>query len=307
MADFKEIQELVDKTVTSDIFKEQYAHVYDANKMWDDIQVEKKALYDWDATSTYIQEPPFFVDLKPEINDIEPIEDAVVLAAFGDSITTDHISPAGSIKGDSPAGVYLKENGVEAKDFNSYGSRRGNHEVMMRGTLANIRIRNAIAKGKEGGYTTCFLNDEVVSMYDGAMAYQEAGKNQIILAGKEYGTGSSRDWAAKGVYLLGVKAVIAESYERIHRSNLIGMGVLPLQFASGESWQSLGLTGEETYDITGLSNELQPLDSVDVKAVDKDGTVTEFKAVVRIDSAVEIDYYRNGGILHKVLRDMIAE
>lgn len=303
----REIQAVVDSAVTSQLFTEQYGQVYDANAQWDDILVEEKALFDWDTKSTYIQEPPFFVGLKEGINDVEPITNATALACFGDSITTDHISPAGSIGAKSPAGLYLAENGVEREDFNSYGSRRGNHEVMMRGTLANIRIRNALAKGQEGGYTTCFLSDEVVPIYDAAMAYVEAEKNLIILAGKEYGTGSSRDWAAKGVYLLGVKAVIAESYERIHRSNLVGMGVLPLQFLDGEGWQNLGLTGEETFDITGLDNDVKPLDIVKVTATNKDGDVKTFSAIVRIDSVVEVDYYRNGGILHKVLREMMNE
>jgi aconitate hydratase len=236
--------------------------------------------------------------------DIHPIENATVLGVFGDSITTDHLSPAGNIALNSPAGQYLVSHGVEKADFNSYGARRGNHEVMMRGTLANIRIRNVLAKGKEGGYTTCFLNDAIMPIYDAAMLYQAAGKNLIILAGKEYGTGSSRDWAAKGVHLLGVKAVIAESYERIHRSNLIGMGVLPLQYVEGETRESLGLSGEETYTITGLSNNIKPRQLIDVIALLKDGSVKNFKVQLRIDSVVELDYYRNGGILQKVLRDM---
>lgn len=299
-----EIHDLVKKTVTSDMFKSSYEKIYSANPQWDAVEVEEKALYSWDPKSTYVQEPPYFEGMKPEVDDIKPIENATVLGVFGDSITTDHLSPAGNIGVNSPAGQYLIANGVEKADFNSYGARRGNHEVMMRGTLANIRIRNVLANGKEGGYTTCFMNNEVMPIYDAAMMYQADNKNLIILAGKEYGTGSSRDWAAKGIYLLGVKAVIAESYERIHRSNLIGMGVLPLQFVEGESRESLGLTGEETFSIAGLSNDLKPRALVDVTAVAKDGTTKAFKVQSRIDSLVEIDYYRNGGILQKVLRDM---
>ncbi|MZQ98034.1 MAG: aconitate hydratase AcnA [Acidaminobacter sp.] len=299
-----EIHDLVKKTVTSEMFKSSYEKIYSANPQWDAVEVEEKALYSWDPKSTYVQEPPYFEGMKPEVDDIKPIDNATVLGVFGDSITTDHLSPAGNIGVNSPAGQYLIANGVEKADFNSYGARRGNHEVMMRGTLANIRIRNILANGKEGGYTTCFMNNEVMPIYDAAMIYQADGRNLIILAGKEYGTGSSRDWAAKGVYLLGVKAVIAESYERIHRSNLIGMGVLPLQFVEGESRESLGLTGEETFSIAGLSNDLKPRALVDVTAVAKDGTSKTFKVQSRIDSLVEIDYYRNGGILQKVLRDM---
>ena len=299
-----EIHDLVKKTVTSEMFKSSYEKIYSANPQWDAVEVEEKALYSWDPKSTYVQEPPYFEGMKPEVDDIKPIENATVLGVFGDSITTDHLSPAGNIGVNSPAGQYLIANGVEKADFNSYGARRGNHEVMMRGTLANIRIRNVLANGKEGGYTTCFMNDEVMPIYDAAMMYQADNRNLIILAGKEYGTGSSRDWAAKGVYLLGVKAVIAESYERIHRSNLIGMGVLPLQFVEGENRESHGLTGEETFSIAGLSNDLKPRALVDVTAVAKDGTTKTFKVQSRIDSLVEIDYYRNGGILQKVLRDM---
>lgn len=299
-----EIHDLVKKTVTSEMFKSSYEKIYSANPQWDAVEVEEKALYSWDPKSTYVQEPPYFEGMKPEVDDIKPIDNATVLGVFGDSITTDHLSPAGNIGVNSPAGQYLIANGVEKADFNSYGARRGNHEVMMRGTLANIRIRNVLANGKEGGYTTCFMNNEVMPIYDAAMMYQADDRNLIILAGKEYGTGSSRDWAAKGVYLLGVKAVIAESYERIHRSNLIGMGVLPLQFVEGESRESLGLTGEETFSIAGLSNDLKPRALVDVTAVAKDGTTKIFKVQSRIDSLVEIDYYRNGGILQKVLRDM---
>ena len=228
------------------------------------------------------------------------------MAQLSDSVTTDHISPAGSIKADSPAGLYLQEHGVKLKDFNSYGSRRGNHLVMMRGTFANIRIRNMVAPGTEGGVTTYLPTDEVMSIYDASMKYQEHGTPLIVLAGKEYGTGSSRDWAAKGTFLLGVKAVIAESYERIHRSNLVGMGVLPLQFPEGFGWRVLGITGREKLQISGLDNAVQPGQKLKVTVTREDGSSFDFEALVRLDSMVEVDYYRNGGILQTVLRQ-IAE
>jgi aconitate hydratase len=227
------------------------------------------------------------------------------LALLGDSVTTDHISPAGNIKVDSPAGKYLIEHGVKIEDFNSYGSRRGNHEVMMRGTFANIRIRNQVAPGTEGGVTTYLPTGEIESIYDASMKYQANGTNLVVIAGKEYGTGSSRDWAAKGTFLLGVKAVIAESFERIHRSNLVGMGVLPLQFKNGESWKSLGITGRETFDITGLNNNIQPGQTVKVTATREDGSSFSFDVTVRLDSMVDVDYYRNGGILQTVLRQIM--
>ena len=246
------------------------------------------------------------VDLPVEPEPIQPVKSARVLALLGDSVTTDHISPAGAIAGDSPAGKYLMENGVDRKDFNSYGSRRGNDRVMLRGTFANIRIRNQLAPGTEGGWTRHMPDGEQMFIYDAAMKYKEEGVPLVVLAGAEYGTGSSRDWAAKGTYLLGVRVVIATSYERIHRSNLVGMGVLPLQFADGESWQSLGLTGEETFDIA-LDDSLQPLSTIDVKATAPDGKELLFKAQVRVDTPVEMDYYRNGGILQTVLRRLLKE
>ena len=298
-----EIKEAVAKALRPQMFVDKYGDVFKANERFNQIPVPEGDLYQWDDQSTYIQLPPFFENLKKDLLDIDNIDGAKVLAYLGDSVTTDHISPAGSIGKTSPAGKYLLGRGVDPKDFNSYGSRRGNHEVMMRGTFANIRIRNKIAPGTEGGYTTC--NGEVVSMYDGAMSYIEENKNLIVVAGKEYGTGSSRDWAAKGTNLLGVKAVIAESYERIHRANLVGMGVLPLQFAGGKSAADLGLTGTETYTIKDLSNDIAPFEEVDVTAVSEDGGQTTFKAIVRLDSEVDKVYYRNGGILHMVLRDMI--
>ena len=301
----EEIQEAIRTAITPDMFKAKYANVFKQNKRWNEIPVPEGMLYEWDPKSTYIQEPPFFAGLGPEPGDITDIRGARTLALLGDSVTTDHISPAGSIRADSPAGKYLTERGVARKDFNSYGSRRGNHEVMMRGTFANIRIRNQVAPGTEGGVTTYLPTGEVMPIYDAAMKYKEDGTNLIVIAGKEYGTGSSRDWAAKGTYLLGVKAVIAESFERIHRSNLVGMGVLPLQFKDGDSWKSLGITGRETFDITGLGNDIRPGQTVTVTATREDGSTFTFEVIVRLDSLVEIDYYRNGGILQTVLRQML--
>lgn len=301
-----EIKEAVAASLNPQMFNDKYANVFTQNERWNAISVPEGESYEWDEKSTYIQNPPFFTNLGSELNDIADITDANVLALMGDSVTTDHISPAGNITVNSPGGKYLIENGVERKDFNSYGSRRGNHEVMMRGTFANIRIRNQVAPGTEGGVTTYLPTGEVESIYDASMKYQANGRNLVVIAGKEYGTGSSRDWAAKGTYLLGVKAVIAESFERIHRSNLVGMGVLPLQFQNGDSWKSLGITGRETFDIKGLSNDVQPGQSVTVTATREDGTSFEFQAIVRLDSMVDVDYYHNGGILQTVLRQMIA-
>ncbi|WP_018754898.1 aconitate hydratase AcnA [Paenibacillus terrigena] len=302
----QEIKEAVATALTPQMFRDKYEHVFTQNERWNQIAAPQGELYEWDEKSTYIQNPPFFSNLGTSLNDITDISSANVLALMGDSVTTDHISPAGNIKADSPAGEYLIENGVKKEDFNSYGSRRGNHEVMMRGTFANIRIRNQVAPGTEGGVTTYLPNEEVMSIYDASMKYQDAGKNLVVIAGKEYGTGSSRDWAAKGTFLLGVKAVIAESFERIHRSNLVGMGVLPLQFQDGQSWKTLGITGRETFDILGLSNEVQPGQSVKVIATREDGSSFDFEAIVRLDSMVDVDYYHNGGILQTVLRQMIA-
>ncbi len=302
----KEVQDALNAAMSPEAFREKYKDVFRANDRWNALEVPEGELYEWDAKSTYIQEPPFFEGLEGGLDDIADIRGAKVMGLFGDSITTDHISPAGNIKADSPAGRYLIENGVPKEDFNSYGARRGNHEVMMRGTFANIRIRNAVAPGTEGGVTTYLPNGEVLSIYDACMKYQNDGTPLVVLAGKEYGTGSSRDWAAKGTFLLGVKAVIAESFERIHRSNLVGMGVLPLQFEEGASWKSLGLTGRETVDIVGLSNEVQPGQRVQVTATSENGAKTEFTAIVRLDSMVDVDYYHNGGILQTVLRQILA-
>lgn len=301
-----EIKEAVATALNPEMFNAKYENVFTQNERWNAIDVPEGESYEWDAKSTYIQNPPFFENLGSDVADIKDIPASNVLALMGDSVTTDHISPAGNITVNSPGGKYLIDNGVERKDFNSYGSRRGNHEVMMRGTFANIRIRNQVAPGTEGGVTTYLPTGEVMSIYDASMKYQEEGKNLVVIAGKEYGTGSSRDWAAKGTYLLGVKAVIAESFERIHRSNLVGMGVLPLQFQEGQSWKTLGITGGEVFDISGLSNDVQPGQTVTVKATREDGTTFEFQAIVRLDSLVDVDYYRNGGILQTVLRQMIA-
>ena len=302
-----EIGDTIARALRPDMFEARYGNVFEGNEMWNAVGGQAGDLYGWQAESTYVQEPPFFVDLSSELDAISDITGARVLARLGDSVTTDHISPAGSIAVDSPAGAYLISKGVEPKDFNSYGSRRGNHEVMMRGTFANIRIRNSLAPGTEGGVTVHLPSGEQMSIYDAAMRYVDEGVPSIVIAGAEYGSGSSRDWAAKGPLLLGVRAVLVESFERIHRSNLVGMGVLPLEFVDGENAESLGLTGREVYDITGLSDDLQPLQDVTVTATDEDGNVKSFSATVRIDTPVEIDYYRNGGILHTVLRGFLKD
>lgn len=302
----EEIAEVMDKAIDPENFKRMYSDVNAFSPEWQEIEVSGGALYAWQASSTYIQEPPFFENLSPEPEPIRSIAGARVLALLGDSITTDHISPAGAIPKDSPAARYLREHGVEPKDFNSFGSRRGNDRVMVRGTFGNIRLRNKLAPGTEGGYTRHLPDGEQMSIFDAAMRYKEEGVPLIVLAGKEYGTGSSRDWAAKGTFLLGVRAVLAESFERIHRSNLVGMGVLPLQFKEGESVASLGLSGEEKFSIA-LSDDLQPLQDVEVTAESDDGTKKSFRALVRIDTPVEIIYYRNGGILQTVLRNMLKD
>ncbi|HEX2166740.1 MAG TPA: hypothetical protein VHG09_05825, partial [Longimicrobiales bacterium] len=276
---------------------------------WRALPTPESELFEWQEDSTYVKHPPYFVDMPREPGSVADITGARVLALLGDSITTDHISPAGSIKLDSPAGSYLREHGIEPRDFNSYGSRRGNHEVMMRGTFANVRLRNRLNPDVEGGMTTYLPDGEVIPIYDASVKYQEAGVPLVIIAGKEYGSGSSRDWAAKGPLLLGVRAVIVESYERIHRSNLIGMGVLPLQFADGESYSSIGLTGRETYEITGIDAALSATSVeerlVRVRATGDDGNVTEFTALARLDTPQEREYYRHGGILQFVLRQLL--
>ncbi len=301
-----EILEHLDNAVRPELFHKMYNGIEDSNEEWNEIPITGGDLFDWQKDSTYIQEPPFFVDLTPDIKPIEPIKDARVLVKVGDSITTDHISPAGSIKADSPAGFYLVTNGVEKADFNSYGSRRGNDRVMTRGTFANVRLRNQLAPGTEGGYTKYFPTGEVRFIYDASMDYQKENVPLVVLAGKEYGTGSSRDWAAKGTNLLGVKAVIAESFERIHRSNLVGMGVLPLQFEEGTNADVLHLSGEEYYSID-IDDDIKPGQKVWVTARKEDGTEDRFATICRIDTPVEIDYFKNGGILQTVLRKFMQE
>jgi len=301
-----EIEAVMNRSVGPESFKKEYERVFVENERWNAIQTSEGELYDWDEASTYIQNPPFFESLSAELNEIKPLESMRVIGKFGDSVTTDHISPAGSIAPKSPAGQYLLEKGVKTYDFNSYGSRRGNHEVMMRGTFANVRIRNQIAPGTEGGFTTYWPTHELMPIYDAAMNYKKNGTDLIVLAGKDYGMGSSRDWAAKGTNLLGIKAVIAQSYERIHRSNLVMMGVLPLQFCEGQSADSLGLTGEEAITVS-IDENVKPGDSVQAEAASSDGRKIQFEVIVRFDSEVEIDYYRNGGILQTVLRRKLAE
>ncbi len=302
-----EINQAIDDSLTADMFREQYGNVWDSNESWNEIPVSTSSIYDWDDASTYIHEPPFFTDLTREVTPISNIKNAQVLVKVGDSITTDHISPAGSIAGSSPAANYLRENGVEPLEFNTYGSRRGNDRVMTRGTFANIRLRNHMAPGTEGGWTTYIPDSEVMTIYDASVKYMEANTPLVVLAGKDYGMGSSRDWAAKGVLLLGIKMAIAESYERIHRSNLVGMGVLPLQFKAGETPEGLGLDGSETFSTINLTDGLKPGQVVEVKAVKQDGSEVIFETICRIDTPVEVDYYRNGGILHTVLRNFLDE
>jgi aconitate hydratase len=303
----QEIQTTMLSALSADMFREQYASVFEGDEMWRGLPVPTGDRFEWEADSTYIRRPPFLENLSPEPAPAVEITGARVLALLGDSITTDHISPAGAIKADTPAGRYLVAQGVEPRDFNSYGARRGNHEVMMRGTFANVRLRNQIAPGTEGGWTTYLPTSEVMSIYDGSMKYQEAGVPLMILAGKEYGSGSSRDWAAKGTLLLGVKAVIAESFERIHRSNLVNMGVLPLQFAAGQSAASLKLTGHEVFHLAGSGSALTPRGSVAVRASAADGSVIEFNALVRVDTPEELVAYHHGGILPYVARRLARQ
>jgi aconitate hydratase len=302
----REIQQTMLASVSADMFRAQYAKVFDGAERWRALPVPTGDQFAWEPDSTYIRRPPFLENLSREPGKASDIHHARVLALLGDSITTDHISPAGSIKADSPAGKYLVAQGVAPKDFNSYGARRGNHEVMMRGTFANVRLKNQLAPGTEGGWTTCLIDDTVMSIYDAADRYREAGVPLIILAGKEYGSGSSRDWAAKGTMLLGAKAVIAESFERIHRSNLVNMGVLPLEFAAGQSAASLGLTGREVFDITGVGETLTPRSTVTVRARADQGPAREFQVRVRVDTPEELTAFRHGGILPYVARRLAA-
>ena len=300
----QEVKDAVMSNVSPDLFRKEYERVFDANEIWNNIETTDEPLYDFNPDSTYIQNPSFFQNLSTEPDSIKSLNGLRVLGKFGDSVTTDHISPAGAIGKDTPAGKWLIEQGVSPRDFNSYGSRRGNHEVMVRGTFANIRIRNQIGQGKEGGFTTYWPTGEVMSIYDAAMKYKEDNTGLVVIAGDDYGMGSSRDWAAKGTNLLGVEAVIAASYERIHRSNLVMMGVLPLQFVDGEDAEALGLDGSETFDIQ-VDDNVMPGDVLDVTATKESGEKVAFKVKARFDSDVEVDYYRNGGILQLVLRNKL--
>jgi aconitate hydratase len=300
-----EIKELTNKFVTPKLFQKEYGEVFKGWDLWNELKPIKDEIYRWEEDSTYIREPPFFKDFPVDVPPLEDISKSRVLALLGVSVTTDHISPAGAIPEEMPAGKYLISKGIDIKDFNSFGSRRGNDEVMTRGTFGNIRIRNLLVN-KEGGWTKNFLTKEITPIYDAAVEYQSIGIPLIVLSGADYGMGSSRDWAAKGTQLLGIRAVIAESFERIHRSNLVGMGVLPLVYKKGENAKSLGLDGTESYDITGIT-EIEPFSEVNVIAKKEDGKEIKFKTIVRLDSAIDIEYYRNGGILHTVLRKMLEK
>jgi aconitate hydratase len=302
----QEVLDTVQNALSPRMFKEQYGNVYQGNPAWNAIPSTDEAVYRWNEDSTYIQEPPFFINMSPQPQPVQPVQSARVLGLFKDSITTDHISPAGDIAERSPAGDYLKSLGVAKKDFNVYGARRGNDRVMTRGTFANIRLRNWLVPGSEGNVTLHLPSGQPMSLYEAAQQYIADGTALVILAGKDYGMGSSRDWAAKGTFLLGVKAVIAESFERIHRSNLVMMGVLPLTFKPGQSWQSLGLTGHEFFDIP-VSDSVQPLQEIAVTATTPAGTVTQFVADVRLNTPVEVSYYQNGGILQTVLRNFLRQ
>jgi aconitate hydratase len=302
----QEIAETVASSLDEKMFRDRYSSVFEGSDMWKNIKVPGGDLYEWDEASTYIHHPPYFQTLTLDVPSVSDIKGARVLGLFGDSITTDHISPAGNIAADSPAGKYLQSLGVQPKDFNSYGSRRGNDLVMARGTFANIRLKNLLVAPKEGNWTKHFPDGAEMPIFDAAMKYQSEGVPVIVIAGKEYGTGSSRDWAAKGPNLQGVRAVIAESFERIHRSNLVGMGILPLQFMNGQNAESLGLKGDEVYDIVGLNDKMSPKSVITVKAKKADGTVVEFKTTALLNTEVEVNYYRNGGILHTVLRNLVA-
>jgi len=302
-----EIQEVLDSTLTLDVFQRTYASVFEGDDEWKALPVPEGALYAWDTDSTYVQEPPYFQDLSPEPGHLTDIRQAQTLLMLGDSITTDHISPAGSIEADSPAGQYLINHDVSPRDFNSYGARRGNHEVMMRGTFGNVRLRNKLTPDREGDWTVHHPTGEVMRVFDASQRYIEEGTPLVVIAGKEYGSGSSRDWAAKGPLLLGIKAAIAESYERIHRANLVGMGVLPLQFKPGESASSLELDGTETFDISGISDDLQPRQELTVRASKSDGTSITFSAIARVDSPVDVDYLKHGGVLNMVLRNLVKQ
>jgi aconitate hydratase len=307
-----EIRRTIHEALKPEMFRRRYERVFEGDERWRNLPVPSGDLFAFDPNSTYIKEPPFFADFPLEPPLLQDIQGARVLAVLGDSITTDHISPAGSIPVDSPAGRYLIERGVPPSEFNTYGARRGNHEVMMRGTFANVRLRNLLTPDREGGWTVYFGDEgrgtrdgEVMTIYDAAMRYKERGVPLLVIAGKEYGSGSSRDWAAKGPALLGVKAVIAETFERIHRSNLVGMGILPLQFKPGENRETLGLTGREVFDIEGIAEGLHPRKELTVRAKRPDGTEVTFTVIARLDTPIEVDYYCHGGILPYVLRKIL--
>jgi len=303
----REIRDMMQTALQPEVFRKLYKDFAAQNPKWNEIPSSTGNVYEWDRKSTYIQEPPFFENFALKPGNIAEIKNARALAIFGDSVTTNHISPAGSIKKSSPAGKYLIENGVKAEDFNSYGSRRGNDRVMTRGTFANVRIKNLMLAGVEGGDTTLQPEGKRMSIYDASMEYQKRGTPLVVLAGQEYGTGSSRDWAAKGTNLLGVKAVVAQSFERIHRSNLVGMGVLPLQFKEGTTALTLKLDGSEAYDIVGLDANIKPQQDLTLKITRKDGSVENVPVKCRIDTPIEIDYYQHGGILPYVLRQLVAK
>jgi aconitate hydratase len=301
----KEIQDLILTSISADMFNKRYANISEGSKDWRDIKTIDSSIYNWDENSTYVKKPPFFENMTDKPEGFKKISDARPLLILGDTVTTDHISPAGSIKKDSPTGDYFMERQVQEKDFNSYGARRGNHEVMMRGTFGNIRIRNEIISDIEGGFTKIYPEEKVVSIYEAATEYKKRGTDLVVIAGKEYGTGSSRDWAAKGTKLLGVKAVIAESYERIHRSNLIGMGILPLQFKEGFDRKKLSIKGSELFTIINIEKGIGPREDVSCEIKYTDGTIKKIKLLSRIDTANEIEYYKHGGILQYVLRNML--
>jgi aconitate hydratase len=302
----EEVSQYVTKAVTPEVFSKNYASVFEGDERWRALTNNSSGeLFEWDPKSTYIQEPPFFQGMSSEPEAVKDIHGARVLAMLDDSITTDHISPAGSFSPNSPAGRYLIEQGVEKRDFNTYGARRGNHEVMVRGTFGNIRLRNHLTPDKEGYYTVHLPDGEQTTIYEASVRYQQEGVPLIVIAGKEYGSGSSRDWAAKGPLLLGVRAAIAESFERIHRSNLVGMGILPLQFKQGENKESLKLTGKEVYDIEGIEQGLKPRQEVTVKVTREDGSTFSFQTIARLDSPIDVTYYENGGILLTVLRRLL--
>jgi aconitate hydratase len=302
----QEVGAMMRTALDPDTYRRLYSDFQNKNPMWNEIPTSTGMVYEWEPESTYIQEPPYFENFSNAVEEISEVVGARPLAIFGDSVTTDHISPAGAIKPHSPAGLYLQSKGVSVADFNSYGARRGNHEVMVRGTFANVRIKNLMVPGVEGGVTINYPGGERLSIYDAAMKYQRDGVPLVVIAGHEYGTGSSRDWAAKGTKLLGVKAVIAQSFERIHRSNLVGMGVLPCQFLEGASAASLSLDGTETFDLIGLEKGLRPLQRLQLKITRASGQTDETTVILRIDTPIEVDYYRHGGILPYVLRQLLA-